>query len=217
LTIEPLIFLKGGASIEGEPGADFSKLPGTPPPSFTMQISLTAADHPSISDIRSRIQNDGSFTFAGVAPGTYTVRASGLPSGTWLKSVQLGAAAASAGHIEISSATAASPLWLTLSRSLGRIEGEVITAQGLPSGAAVTFLSDGTRTGVSGVGENGHFTLAELPPGLYRLYAWEDLEMAQRYDPDLLEAYQSQSVLVTVPERGDVHVSLRLIPAPREP
>ena len=110
------------------------------------------------------------------------------------------------------------PLQITLSRSVGLIEGIVERDPGKPvASSTVTVFGDALGKGVTmltGVPERGRFTLPGMPPGTYRLYAWEDPEVAQRYDPVLLKAYESISVRVTVKENGTERVTLREIPAP---
>jgi hypothetical protein len=66
---------------------------------------------------------------------------------------------------------------------------------------------------MGGVSGNGRFTLPYVQPGTYRLYAWEDLEEAQRYDPELMKKWEGNSVVVTVKENGSEQVTLRQIPS----
>ncbi len=70
---------------------------------------------------------------------------------------------------------------------------------------------------LTGVNEGGQFILPKVAPGTYRLYAWDDLETAQHYDPEFLKPYESQSVKLTVKENGREQVTLRQIPSAPEP
>jgi len=221
LNFEPLIDLHGSVTIEGEAAPDFSPRPGQPP-NMTMQVGLSSARGPKgapgyMSDIRSGIGSDGSFTLTGIAPGLYEVRVSGLP-GTWMKSIRLGTLEAMESRIEISETSAAIPLQLTLARSVGRISGIVLDDRGNPAGRGTLILlrdppGPNSVTMLSGVGEDGRFMLSPVPPGTYRAYAWEDIEDAQRYDPDLLKAWENSSVTVTVKENGSEEITLRQIPS----
>jgi hypothetical protein len=216
LNFEPPVELHGKMAIEGEPQTDFSKFPGANlPPTVTTQVDFSLVNGPQLSDILSKIGGDGSFTMAEVPPGEYQVRVIGVPSGTWVKSIRLGSREAHQGRIEVNGASSADPLQITLSRSMGRIAGVVETDLGTPAGGTIVVFSEppGTGSMVSGVQENGQFFLPQLAPGTYRLYAFEDLETAQGRDPELLEAYESKSVRVTVKENGLEQVTLRLIPA----
>jgi hypothetical protein len=219
LSLQPLVELHGSVAIEGEQQTDFSAFSGTPPPSVTMHIGLSLLNSPMVSDVGSRIKaDDGSFAIADIAPGAYEVRVSGIPGDRWVKSIRLGSQEVTDRRIEVTRATGAMPLQIMLSRSVGLIEGIVERDPGKPAASsALTVFGDPLGKGVTmltGVQEDGRFTLPRLPPGTYRLYAWEDLEEAQRYDPVLLKAYESMSARVTVEENGIVRVTLREIPAP---
>jgi len=95
--------------------------------------------------------------------------------------------------------------------------GIVQTADGAPVSGAVTLVSVphefGSRTMMTGSDRNGRFTTPGIAPGTYRVFAWEDLETAQRYDADNLAQYQNQSATVTVKEKESAQVTLRQIPA----
>jgi hypothetical protein len=219
LNLQPLVELHGSVALEGERQTDFSVFPGTPPPSVTMHIGLSLLTGPMLSDIGSRIKaDDGSFAIADIAPGAYEVRLSGIPGDGWVKSIRLGSQEVTERRIEVTGATGAMPLQITLSRSVGQIEGIVERDPGKPvASSTVTVFGDPLGKGVTmltGVPEHGRFTLPGVPPGTYRLFAWEDLEVAQCYDPVLLRAYESMSVRVTVKENGTERVTLREIPAP---
>jgi hypothetical protein len=67
-------------------------------------------------------------------------------------------------------------------------------------------------TQVTGVGENGQFSLV-VPPGTYRLFAWEDLDTGQHYDPGFLKTYERQSITITVQESSRAQILLKEIPA----
>ena len=216
LNLQPLVELHGAIVIEGAPKGDISWLrEGNPPLSTIMQVSLYAKDGPPAGDVRGKVKDDGSFVLADVPPGLYGVRLTPTPSGTYVKAAQLGSIGALTTGVDVNQQTAGAPLEIRLSRAVGTITGIVQTEKGVPAGGAVTLLSDppGGVSMMSGVGENGQFFLPPVPPGTYRLYAWEDLETAQHYDPGFLKPYESQSLLVTVAEGGSVRIVLTRIPA----
>jgi protocatechuate 3,4-dioxygenase beta subunit len=222
LNLQPLVEVRGNVAIEGAPKTDFSKLPGAPPPSVTMQIFLYSPDNPEQSGLRSNITNDGSFTIGDVAPGIYEVRVCCIPGGTWVKSIQFGSQDARDNRIEIPGGTTPGQLQIMLSRSVAQIAGIVETDQGKPAdGGAVTLIGDSLGSGkvsmMTGIARDGRFTLPQIAPGTYRLYAWDDLETAQHYDPDFLKSWESHSTLITVGESAGKEVTLKQIPAAAEP
>lgn len=222
LNLQPLMEIRGNVAIEGAPKTDFSNLPGTPPPAVTMQIFLYSPDNPEQSGLRSKITNDGSFTIGDVAPGIYEVRVCCIPGGTWVKSIQFGSQDPRDNRIEIPGGTSPGQLQITLSRSVAQIAGVVETDQGKPAdGGAVTLIGDSLGSGklsmTTGIARDGRFTLPQIAPGTYRLYAWDDLETAQHYDPDFLKSWESHSTLITVGESAREEVTLKQIPAAAEP
>jgi hypothetical protein len=208
LNLHPLLELRGAVTIEGDKENNFSqpKDRNIPPGAATPQVSLYPKYGPLLSDLRAKVKDDGSFLITDIAPGQYRVRVFNVPPGAYLKSVKLDSGEARDAGIELNEVTARNPLQVTLSRSVGRIEGFVRTAAGEPAPfSVVTLVNDPPETGsgtsmMSGVGESTRFTLSPVAPGTYRLYAWEDLEVAQHYDPEFLKPYMSKGVQVTVSE-----------------
>jgi protocatechuate 3,4-dioxygenase beta subunit len=222
LTLKPLVELRGKVALEGASQTYYSTLPGTPPPSVTMEIFLFSPDNPFQNGLRGKITNDGSFTIGDITPGTYEVRVCCIPGGTWVKSVRIGSQDARDNRIEIPAGTSPGQLQITLSRSVAQIVGIVETDQGNPAaGGAVTLVGYPPRPGkvsmMTGITGNGRFTLPQVAPGTYRLYAWDDLDIAQHYDPEFLKAWESNSLLITVRENAREEVTLQQIPAAAEP
>ena len=218
LNIQPLVDLHGRVAIEGEQQTNFSALPGTPSPSVTMHVTLSPLNGPMPSGVGTGITNDGSFTLSGIASGAYKVRVSGIPGGTLVKSIRLGAIEARDCGIEVVGATTA-PLEITLSRSVGQISGIVETDQGKPAAfSSITLVDDPPGPGLylTGTVEDGQFTLASVPPGAYRIYAWEDIENAHRYDPAFLKAYENKGTRVIGKENGREQITLKQIPTAPE-
>jgi hypothetical protein len=56
--------------------------------------------------------------------------------------------------------------------------------------------------------QNGRFDFHGLTPGSYRIYAWDQLEAGEQYDPDLLKAQADKSVTATVAEGDKTLVTL---------
>jgi hypothetical protein len=63
--------------------------------------------------------------------------------------------------------------------------------------------------------QDGHFTLTTIPPGDYKLFAWEDLEFGAYNNPDMLRKYENLGTPVNVEPSGTVNVDVKLIPAGR--
>ena len=63
-----------------------------------------------------------------------------------------------------------------------------------------------TRTG-----ESGEFRFESVPPGDYKLFAWEDIEDGAWLDPDVIELYESRGTAVAVGAASDQTVTVGLI------
>jgi hypothetical protein len=203
--------------MEGQQHTDFSVLPGIPPPSVTIRVWLSAVDGPPKGYIPVPIKADGSFTIADIAPGIYDVNMSGI-FGLWMKSIRMGSVEAVDGRIEITNANGTAPLEITLSRSVSQIAGLVTGAGGSPAAfSTVVVLMEPPRSGgmsaTTGTDKNGRFSATNLRPGSYRVYAFEDIAEAQRYDLDILKAAEANSLKVTLKENESAEVTLRQIPA----
>jgi hypothetical protein len=63
------------------------------------------------------------------------------------------------------------------------------------------------------LGQDGRFTFKNLPPGQYRVFAWEDVESGAWMDPDFIKPVADRGASVTVEEGGQQTVDVKLIPA----
>ena len=59
----------------------------------------------------------------------------------------------------------------------------------------------------------GHFALTGIPPGEYKFFAWQEIELEAYQDPAFLRPYEDQGVPVTVQEKGYFTLQLSVIPS----
>jgi hypothetical protein len=218
LNLQPLVELRGSVVLEGEQQTNFRPLLANRPPTQTMEVSLLYVGN-RVNNLRSKVEDDGSFSITGVPVGTYDVVPISIPDRSWVKSIRLGSLDAQDNRIEISNATNTGPLQITLSRGVSQIEGFVQTERGGPAGGStVTLVGDPPGSGkismVSGAGANGRFFLTPVPPGTYRLYAWEDVEDANEYSQGFLKPRASDGVRIVVKD-GSEQVTVKQIPSTR--
>ena len=67
------------------------------------------------------------------------------------------------------------------------------------------------KTAISG--EDASYLIDKLPPGDYKLFAWEDIEPYAYMDLDILRQYENRGTSVTVKESDKLNVEGKLIPA----
>src|SRR5262249_18323292 len=110
-------------------------------------------------------------------------------------------------------------LEVALSTKGGLIEGTIVDKEQkpMPGGQAV-LVPEGQRDRrdlfrPSIADQNGHFTMRNIAPGDYKLFAWEDLEPGAYYDPDLIRKYEALGTPVTVSGSGRLSLEAKVIPA----
>jgi hypothetical protein len=65
---------------------------------------------------------------------------------------------------------------------------------------------------VAVAGEDGRALLTGIPPGIYKLFAWEELEPNAYFNSTFLQAYESLGVPLTIATGENRPLSVRLIP-----
>jgi hypothetical protein len=61
-------------------------------------------------------------------------------------------------------------------------------------------------------GPDGRFSIANVAPGDYRVYSWEDANANAPMDPEFMKLYDEQGTVVRVDEFSEPVVTVRLIP-----
>ncbi len=161
------------------------------------------------------VRPDLSFEFAGVPIGEYLVEVTGLPDGSYLRGVLFGGQDVTAGF---SYGGSASPFTVSLSAKAAQVEGTVQDEQ-RPAAAFVVLVPEGERRSdpryyfTTSAGDDGRFRFRSVPPGDYRVFAWEGLESGLWFDRDFLATVESRAPRVTVRELGRENVTVPLLPA----
>jgi hypothetical protein len=156
-----------------------------------------------------QVQDDGTFVFFDVAPGTYDLR-SVIPADTdgqwWLRSAVLAGRDLLDEPLEVRGQSL-SGLVLTYTDRANGLAGTFQTASGQPSSDYyVVALPDdrslwraGSRRLVfTRPGTDGRFSFARLPAGGYRLAALTDFDPSDFGDAAFLESVASQGIEVVV-------------------
>jgi uncharacterized protein (DUF2141 family) len=169
----------------------------------------------------AQVQADGTFVFHDVPEGTYRVVLTSLPDGYYVRSAEDGAEASvlvSHGH--------AGPAEIRLASGAARIQGTVYknknNEEAAPS-ATVALIPDGQRRFYSeyyrqaATDQSGNFTIANVPPGDYSLFAWQDIDRTAYIDPNFMQQYQDSGRPIHVEEGGNnTGVQLQLATAAQE-
>ena len=165
----------------------------------------------------AQVSDDGSFVLQDVGAMDYRVRVVGLPQGAYLLS----------GRIESKDALnepftvdQGAQLQLQLGFSPGRVSGTISDDRGAPTqGVQAVLVPDEARRGrtdsyfSTSTDQNGQYTFANVPPGRYKLFAWEEVPAGAYQYPDFIRRYEERGQSITVNANGAVTADARLIPA----
>jgi protocatechuate 3,4-dioxygenase beta subunit len=221
LVILPPASLPGRMTIDGQPLTALTSLD-------RMRVQLTSTTDMSSFIALSQFQSsqslagDGSFKIDNLMPGDYRVTVNGMPPGYYLKSVRLDQTEGGIDQPLRVSSTSSGPLEVLISANAGEINGTVLDEKQQPVRDTQAVLVpdqqrnrfDLYRTARSD--QNGRFTFRGLPPGDYKVFAWELLEPFAYYDPEVMRVFEARGKLLHVTESSKQTVDVRIIP-PTEP
>jgi hypothetical protein len=175
----------------------------------------------------------GSFTIQNATPGNYRVNvapilnlgpgpapANAQLQSLYVKSIRLGDTDVLNDGLSITVQPPDGPLVVVLATRPGAITGSAIDEKQQPAPETTVVLAPDTehrgrvdlfKTVVTDA--MGHFRLDRVPPGNYKLFAWDDVENGAWLDGAFLSRYEDQGTRITVSEGGTNDVQLSLIPA----
>jgi hypothetical protein len=217
LTLTAGVAIPGRISVDGMP---LTSISGWDKIRVPLKPTLDSAFGPNLQPAAPVPQApgvDGSFTIAGVSPGEFNVGPiTGLPAGFYIKEARFNQTDVLSQPLRFSG-VASSPLEIVLSSKAGQLDGTVVDGRSAAaSGARLVLVPDRQRgrtdlykTTLSD--SSGRFVFRNIPPGDYRIFAWEALESYAYFDPDLLRRVESQSSPVRVAESAANSVAVRII------
>ena len=150
-------------------------------------------------------------------PGdSYTVAALNLPLDYYLKGVNLSGHRVLKNDVVVSDRRGA--IELVVSPDGGHLEGTVVDDNGQPVAAAVVLVPEATKRDdrslfrQSVASSKGKFALRGIAPGTYTLLALDDVDFEELVThPEILKPYEDGGQSVTVDERGNYNVLLKII------
>ena len=175
---------------------------GTKPPPIS--IYLEPVDFPGIEPFPIP-QVDGSLEFKDLGLGLYRVNTPGLVFlHMYLKSVRYGDAESTDGTFTL--ATYGVPLELVFSTRGAQLSGTVTGRATTPQVVLIPETPDAARreheTRAATFDQNGVFSIGSIPPGSYKLFAFESVPEGIWLDPDFLKEVESTGVAFELAE-GD--------------
>ena len=115
------------------------------------------------------------------------------------------------------------PLEIVVGKDAGEIEGSVADNDGKSvAGATVVLVPEpGLRTHPSlfrcvETDQAGRFDMNAGPPGIYKLFAWDDVEPGIWWDPEFLKNHEGSGHDMTLKPGGHESAALKLIEVPNQ-
>lgn len=166
------------------------------------------------------IAADGGFRFHHVPEGTYSLSFFPLPTGSYLKS---------SGTVDVLETGIAvgngpvGPLDITITSATARVDGTVSNDNTSGGNVVVVLIPDGRRRSqfnyyrVASPDKSNQFSLRTIPPGDYKLFAFEGMERREFMNPDFLRPYENQGHSLHLEDGSRETVQLDLIVVNAQP
>jgi hypothetical protein len=153
-----------------------------------------------------------------MAPGDFRVTVRNLSAGTYVKSMRLGNADVLNDGLHLSGPPQGL-LEIIIGAHAGTIEGSVLNdrQQALPNRTVVLIPDLRLRQRsdlykVLSTDGTGHFLIQNVPPGDYKLFAWENVESGAWQDPAFIATYENAGRAIHIYEGTSEKVQLQVIP-----
>src|SRR5205823_10985242 len=148
----------------------------------------------------------------------YRLTVSGMPRNAYVKVARYGATDILSEGLRLDRQPNG-PIEIVVSASTGIADGRVQNEKQDPAAnVTVVLVPDAARRNrldlyrTTSTDAMGHFHVEGVPPGDYRVFSWEDVEMGAWQDPDFIRQFEDRGKPVRITESGTSNIELRLIP-----
>lgn len=207
LSIEPPLTVSGVVRVEGGKQKDLAPT----------HVWLRQVDGLWYGQEPAEVLPDGTFRIQGLLRDKYTVDFSVARSGSYLKALRVGGRELPGWELDLTNAESGVQIELLMGVGTASIEG-VATEEDRPAaGARVMAVPDDARPGrthrrhTTVADQNGQFQLGFLPPGRYKVYAFDRDTLVP--DPEQLRPFEGKAAAVTLEEGEHKSVRLAVLPA----
>ncbi len=157
-----------------------------------------------------QVKEDHTFTFTNVQPDSYDVMVIGLPEGGYVRAIRFGDQQVNDSNLDLSGG---GELTIVVAVSAAQVTGTVQNDQAATTATVCVVPTDGHDANfkMAPTDQNGSYTVKGVPPGEYRLYAFDNVESGSCQDPDWLKPYESKGERVTLRDNDKQTTQLKLI------
>jgi len=214
LILSPGFSLTGRLAIEGQAGTgnqDVSRIRVMLRPDSAGQVLGGASPN-------SAVKADGAFALEQVGRDDYRLTVTGMPRNAYVKTARYGSTDVMSEGLRLDRQPTG-PLEILVSTSSGVADGIVQTDKQEPAiNVMVVLVPEAARRTrldlyrTISTDAAGRFHLEGIPPGDYRVFAWEDVETGAWTDPDFIRRFEDRGKPVRINEGSSSNIELRLIP-----
>jgi hypothetical protein len=163
---------------------------------------------------------DGTFSFQNLAADEYTLSVLGLSEECYTKTARMGGVDVLERGVDLSRGDVPGALDVILSTAGGHVEGSVVRDNQQPAAGATVVLVPDTEARRrrpdlfqrASADDAGRFVLRGIPPGDYRLFAWDNVEPGAWLDSGFLRDQEQKGEPLSVGEHGRYTPQLKLSP-----
>jgi hypothetical protein len=212
----------GTIIVNGGTTTVFNASPPQSPPTMRLQLrSKESYASPFDSAVSSNITSDpsGAFVFPSVPEALYTFQVSGIPANAYVADIREGGVSIYDSGLKVTDQPPA-PIEVIVNSNGPAIKGTVVDSAQEPVASAMVVLvpQESRRQNtalykLSRSGTDGSFTLTAVPPGEYKLFAWESVATSAYMNADFLAKYEARGRPVTVAAGAGLNVQLTVISA----
>ncbi|MGO8817596.1 MAG: carboxypeptidase regulatory-like domain-containing protein [Terriglobia bacterium] len=207
VAVGPGLTLRGRVHLSPGAGLDLNHL----------GVSLQPAEN-YMGGSGAQVSPDGTFALENVTDGTYRLNVGGFPEEFYVQSARVGGVDILGPGLIVSHNDLPGRLDIMLSADGGRVDGVVLNNQQPDGDAIVVLIPDPpnrSRNELYSFKKTdvlGRFSLLGLPPGDFKLFAWEQRDGLPYTDPDFIKDYEDRGTRVHIEDKAQQSVQLQVIP-----
>ncbi len=163
---------------------------------------------------QAQVNADGTFQ-ATLDADNYTLDISGVPDGYYLKNVKLSGRDMPDAALDLS--IGAGQMEVVLASNAGTITGTVQNSRNDPAASVTVTLVPASGSMRRDLNKkvtsdaSGNFTFSGLPPGDYKVYAWEEVETNAWMDREFRQPFENQAAAAKVDQSATPNIMVLLI------
>jgi hypothetical protein len=212
ITLSPPLVLTGRVRTDGDQTPDLSQVRLSLQP---QRLATLVRPLPT-----ARVDGDGKFTLVNVSPDDYYLAVVGLPDGYYVKSATMGDRDVLNAGISLTPHST-EPISVVLSPGAASVQGIVVNAEARAAVGATAVLvpQDARRREQVSyyrritTDQQGRFALNDLSPGVYKLFAWEQVEFDAWMNKEFLDQFNDRGQPLKLSEGTHSEYQLQLITA----